>query len=62
MATSIGVAQLTAVCAHVRHIDCLLRQPQRFGAVRDKLARLPCAAARGFDPMQANRRIIIGST
>lgn len=33
----------------VRHIDGFLARPRRFGAVRDELARLPCAAAPGFD-------------
>ncbi|NNJ11752.1 hypothetical protein EKD04_015560 [Chloroflexales bacterium ZM16-3] len=33
----------------VRHIDTFLIRPQRFGAVRDELARLPCAATPGFD-------------
>ena len=37
----------------VRHIDQLLTRPQRFGAVRDELARLPCAAVSGFAPTQA---------
>jgi hypothetical protein len=33
----------------VSQIDRLLTQPQRFGAVRDALARLPCAATPDFD-------------
>jgi len=34
----------------VRHIDRFLSHPQRFGAVRDELAHLPCAASPDFDP------------
>ncbi len=48
---SIGVLLLQQ--PSVRQIDQMLKQPQRFGAVRDALARLPCAAAPDFNPTQA---------
>ena len=48
---SVGVVLLQQPM--VRHIDQLLTRPQRFGAVRDELARLPCAAVTGFEPTQA---------
>ncbi len=37
----------------VRHIDIFLNRPQRFGAVRDELGRLPCANSPDFDPTLA---------
>jgi hypothetical protein len=37
----------------VQHIDRFLINPQRFGAVRDELAGLPCAASPDFEPTLA---------
>ncbi len=37
----------------VQHIDHFLITPQRFGAVRDELANLACAAGPGFEPTLA---------
>jgi hypothetical protein len=37
----------------LRQVDRFLTQPQRFGAVRDLLARLPCSTIPEFDPTHA---------
>lgn len=48
---SIGVLLIQQPIVH--HIDRFLITPQRFGAVRDELAGLPCAASPGFEPTLA---------